>query len=382
MKKAICIRDKEKCCGCTACFSVCPVDAICMKADEEGFFYPDINLQKCIQCGKCVSVCPMQEKMDSGEPCVYLAVKNRDNSVRKASSSGGVFTRLAEIIEKRSGTIYGAAFDKEFNVSHKRAETKKEWETFRCSKYVQSDLNNVFQKVQNDLSSGRYVLFTGTPCQVQGLQNVLKGKNTEKLIICDIVCHGTPSPQIWKDYLKYIQKKRGRKIQKINFRDKSKGGWHNSTITMWDCEGKVLLQENQKENFYFQMFLNHFILRPSCHECKFANLHRVGDITLGDFWGIEKNYNKYDDNMGISLVLLNTKKGMYMWSLIEEEFEVITVKKDQCLQPNLCAPSEKNVYRENFWKAYQKHGLDYAGKKVRIIQPNFFERVIMKLDKM
>lgn len=374
--------EKEKCCACTACFSKCPVNAIEMRTDEEGFTYPYVIKDRCVNCGQCIAVCPLQKENVNDEPIQIIAAKNKKMETRMNSSSGGVFSILAEYIEKQEGRIYGVAFNDDFSVIHKGADKHKEWQSFCTSKYVQSDLfsNHIFQNIKEDLRNNRYVLFTGTPCQVDGLKQYLKGENIDKLLTVDIVCHGVPSPGIWKEYLNKLEKKEKTKISQVNFRDK-KDGWHNSKLRI-ASKNNVILHEAQSENFFSKLFFNHFIMRPSCYCCEYSNFRRCSDITLGDYWGIEKYYPKLDDNKGVSLILINSNKGLKILEVIKNQMESISIKKEEALQPNLCQPSFKPGNREIFWKAYKKKGLIYAGKRVGLLKPVGKEKICIFLERL
>ena len=372
---------KEECCGCYACYSVCPMGAIELNRDGEGFEYPEINQKKCIGCGKCEIVCPIKNQRKNIEPIHIFAVKNRDESVRKISSSGGVFTLLAKYIESQNGVIYGAAFDEKYKVCHKRAERTKEWKEFCVSKYVQSDIKETYSQVCDDLVDDRMVLFSGTPCQIDGLKRYIEkmGKDCSKLFTCDIVCHGTPSPGVWEDYLVYLQEKKKQKIGYISFRDKEQLGWHNSKLTIRDKDNNLILSETQSDNFFFQRFVCHEILRPSCFKCKYANYNRVGDITLGDFWGIENKFPNFDDNKGVSLVMVNSEKGERLWENVNGFAEYFEVTKEQSVQPNLQKPSEEIGNRDVFWSWYRKYGLERTGQMMGQLPMSKSERVLVFL---
>lgn len=368
---------KYDCCGCSACYSVCPVKAIEMVEDEEGFLYPQIDENKCIGCKLCQEVCPLNNKPTDNNPHHLFAVKNKNENERINSTSGGVFSLLAHYVELQKGVIYGAAFSDKYKVKHMRAETQAEWKKFCVSKYVQSDINDVFSMVEYDLHSDKLVLFTGTPCQVDGLKQYLQKKknNVDKLITCDIVCHGVPSPKIWHKYLQFISKNRIDSIGNISFRDKTEKGWHNSTLTIDNTENNNIICETHGDNLYSQLFFAHYILRLSCHTCKYANLHRPGDITLGDFWGIEKHYSEFDDEKGISLVMINSPNGKNIWEKINKDVEFIEVTKEQAIQPNLTAPSAENPNRDFFWRWYKKYGFKVAGQRIGYIPKNIMDSV-------
>ncbi len=372
---------KYGCCGCSACYSVCPVNAISMKEDEEGFKYPHIDQNACISCNQCESVCPLKKENSKLNPIHIYAAKNKNEDVRRKSSSGGMFSLIANYVESKNGVIYGAAFDDNYNVLHMRAENTEKWKKFCVSKYVQSDLNDTFCDINKDLKSGRKVLFSGTPCQVDGLKRYLEKTktDTDNLLTCDIVCHGTPSPKVWGDYLEYLHNRYDKKIGFVSFRDKEKQGWHNSKLTIKDNKWNTILSEVHAENFYSQLLFRHYILRPSCHHCKFANFHRPGDFTLGDFWGIEKNFPKFDDDKGISLVMVNTKKGTDIWNIIHNDAECFEVTQEQAVQPNLVEPSQENSSRESFWNWYNKYGLKRIGQRMGYIPANTVEKMLIFL---
>ena len=356
-KKAIeLFADKQDCYGCTACYASCPTQAITMMPDEEGFLYPRINADKCIACGKCQRVCPIKTPNPEHQPLGIYAVKHRCDDVRACSASGGGFTAVARWIEAKNGRIYGVDYDKQFCAFHRGADKEKDWSAFRTSKYMQSRMGDVIQQVSHDLEAGKWVLFTGTPCQVDGLYHALNGKNLDQLITCDLVCHGAPSPQIWRDYLSYLKKKKLCRVGQVNFRDKSKEGWHGSTLTIRNKLGHLILRDTQDKNPYFLLFFDHIILRPSCHRCQYANLSRPSDITLGDYWGVEKHFAEYDDDKGITLLMVNSLKGQRVWENIQSDAEYIELSAEQCLQPNLCEPSQKGYHRDVFWSDYKKEG--------------------------
>ena len=370
---------KYDCCGCTACYSVCPVKAISMIEDNEGFKYPVINGNLCVNCNKCKTVCPLKEKNNNNEPLHIYAAKNINQSVREKSSSGGIFSLLANYVELKGGVIYGAAFDENYTVRHMRAETMDEWKRFCMSKYVQSDLSNIFSNVKEDLKNGLVVLFSGTPCQIDGLKKYLNNTNTPlgNLITCDLICHGTPSPEIWKKYLEFIEESSAEEIGSISFRDKDELGWHNSTLTIRDKKQNIILTETQKDNYFFQLFLCSDILRPACHKCRYANFHRCGDITLGDFWGIEKHYKEFDDDKGVSLVMLNTKTGEEIWKSLQNSADFFEVPKEASIQPNLVKPAEESGYRKTFWLWYKKYGLKRTGQKMGYIPMSTLEKALI-----
>lgn len=224
----IVIADPRNCCGCTACQSICPHDAISMCPDPLGFLYPKVDVSKCVECGLCEKVCQFNEHYDTSlnlrEPEAY-AVRHKDMDELMRSRSGAAFVAISDYVLENGGVVYGAGYKDHFRVSHKRAASKQERDEFRGSKYVQSDLSDVFRAVRKDLQDGLFVLFSGTPCQTAGLNAYIGPKLRERLLLVDIVCHGVPSPYIWRDYLDFLERKRGARIVCVNFRDKVKYGW-------------------------------------------------------------------------------------------------------------------------------------------------------------
>lgn len=354
--------DKSQCCGCTACASICPKQAITMQPDGLGFLYPIINKDKCIECGLCEDVCAFNshyEKSDFSVPEVYAA-RHKKISEIETSRSGAVFIALSDWILEKGGIVYGVGYTNHFRAIHKRATTKQQRDEFKGSKYVQSDLNTVFIQIKNDLKQGLYVLFSGTPCQTSGLRSYLKKikVDVEKLFIVDLVCHGVPAPYIWRDYLTYIERKKNKKVTSVNFRDKSKCGWtaHKESFTFSD--------ETFMCSTFTDLFYKHIMFRHSCGNCYFTNLNRPSDITIADFWGWEKVDTDFNaDNKGVSLVLINSEKGKIWFDRIKNQIDFIPTDFEHCLQPNLQYPSVIHPLRNQFEGDYIKRGFIYVGKK-------------------
>jgi len=294
------IDNKINCCGCSACEQTCPVHAITMRRDKLGFDYPVVNEKACINCKACDKVCPIKNEFDPRIPSHVYAVKNKNNEERMASSSGGVFSILAKDTLAKGGTVYGAAFDNNWNVLHIRVKSETELHLLRGSKYVQSTIGTTFKQVQKDLQDKIPVLFSGTPCQIAGLLRFLN-KKYSNLITVDVACHGAPNPRIWEDYLKNISSEG--KIENIIFKDKSTGWKWDSYSFSITLSGKKII-ENAWQQPYMQLFLNDFVLRPSCHFCHFRNGKSGSDMTIADYWGIERNYPDYFDDIGVSALIL------------------------------------------------------------------------------
>lgn len=354
-------REKKDCSGCTACVEVCPVGAIKMERDEEGFFYPKVDNNICVHCNKCDSFCSFKScrRRDISDLPKAYGVKHKQIQERRTSRSGGAFIALSDSVLRENGVVYGAVTGENGYVYHLRAENACERDFMKGAKYVQSDINGVFSKIIDDLSSDRKVLFSGTPCQVMGLLTLLdyKGINRDNLLTCDLVCHGVPSPQIWENYYSLIQARYKRKIVKADFRDKSLG---------WDTHCESFVLDNGKKIIsrdYTDLFYDHIIFRPSCHNCRFSNINRPGDITLADFWGIENSDPSFEDNAGVSLVLLNTEKGEKAFCNSNQDMDYIKCDIRRCLQPTLVKPSKPSPRRELFWKSYYEKGFEKTLKE-------------------
>lgn len=350
------INDPADCCGCTACASICNHDAITMEPDALGFLYPKVDESKCVECGLCEKVCAFNDNYDKSlnlpKPDAYAA-RHKDMDEVMKSRSGATFVAISDYILDQGGVVYGAGYKDHFRVSHKRATTKEERDEFRGSKYVQSDLTGVFPMVKQDLKNGLTVLFSGTPCQTSGLNSYVGKKLRENLVLIDIVCHGVPGPFLWRDYLRYIEKKQGDIISVVNFRDKEKFGWkaHHETFKFVNG-GKMIFTD---------LFYKHIMFRHSCGKCHFCNTTRPSDITLADFWGWEKtDPNINMDDKGVSLVLVNTPKGREIFEAVKDKLNTIPAELENCLQPNLQHPSVIHPKRMDFERDYIKHGYKYV----------------------
>ncbi len=355
MRNINCIK-KAQCTGCGACRSICPKSAITMTPDTCGFMYPDVDLNKCINCGKCVKSCPAKNthKINNQNYVCKAAMANDD--IRKESSSGGIFSLLAEYILGNNGVVIGAAFENKAIVKHIIIDKIEDLKKLRGSKYVQSALTDIYQKTKDILDAKKTVLFSGTPCQIAGLYSFL-GKSYSNLYTIDIMCHGVSSQEILNKYLS--ENFKDEKIKHISFRNKDNG---------WNYEHSLKVSTNKKEycipyqeSSYYYLFLNAISLRESCYNCKYASLPRIGDITLGDFWEI-KSYNKmFDDNLGTSMVLLNNKKGEDLYKNIICELKLnenISIEVAKNGNGTLTHPTIKNHLITQFKNNYAKETLN------------------------
>lgn len=354
--------DPSKCCGCTACASICTHNAISMCPDNLGFLYPKTDMSKCVDCGLCDSVCTFNDNYDISlnfkEPEAF-GVRHKNSFEVDTSRSGAAFIAFSDRILEHKGVVYGAGYTKEFDVVHKRAETKLQRDEFKGSKYVQSDLRGIFHQIKNDLKAGKLVMFSGTPCQTSALASYIGDKLRENLFLIDIVCHGVPGPNLWHDYLKYLEKN-GKKISSVNFRDKRRFGWaaHKESFMFGDTYYTPYAYP------FSHMFYQHIALRQSCGNCHFCNIHRPSDITLADFWGWEKtDQNINSDDKGISLVLLNTAKGKSLFESVVDEIVVVPANLKDCMQPNLQHPTILHPERMEFERIYSEKGFEYTMSK-------------------
>lgn len=338
------INTNKDCCGCSACVQRCPRECISLRGDKEGFLYPVINENTCIDCGLCEKVCPIVNINEPRHPIKVYAAKHNNEEMRMKSSSGGIFSLLAEQIIDEGGVVFGARFDEHWEVIHDYTETKEGLTAFRGSKYVQSRLGLTFQQAESFLKKGRKVMFVGTPCQIAGLKLFL-GKNYGNLQTVDIVCHGVPSPLIWRIYLDEINKNIANQssIKDISFRDKLKG-WKkfslSFTFAMNDEEGlesSNYISNIHHENPYMRAFLSNLNLRPSCYNCKLRSGRSMSDVTIGDFWNVQKLNSNYDDDLGVSLIMSYGLELNMLDNYIEADYKD-AIQGNYCINNSVACP--------------------------------------------
>ncbi len=340
------------CSGCGACAAVCARKAITMIKDKKGFWIPYIDKSRCCECGICKKICPIQNR-ESG---VFLkqkecyAMLSKDEILRQNSRSGAIFIEIAKWIVERKGIVYGAAFDKDLNVTHMRAETFDECKRFQGSKYVQSVTYDIYPLVEKDLKEGKTVLFSGTGCQVDGLLRFLRVRSTPEnnLYTCDLVCHANVSPGLYEDYRKWYEKKYRGKMDSFDFRDKSLG---------WSAHSESFYINNHKyiKRGYSEIYYSNAAYRASCYDCPYARRERVADVTLADCWGGEKLSDIFD-NKGISLVIINSDKAQTVLNEIQDRLILREISLDEFLQPQLSHPIEKSERYQEFWNMYLTQG--------------------------
>ncbi len=368
MSSPILFSDPSKCCGCGACSSVCPQNAITMKMDENGYCYPVIDSGSCVECSACKTVCNFQNGSLGQTVLATYAAISKDSSIREVSSSGGVFAALAQAILDSHGIIYGCAYVRNgscLDAVHIRVDKSEDISKIQGTKYVQSDTSMVYSKVKEDLTNGKVVLFTGTPCQVDGLGGFLHNKKYENLYTLDILCHGVPSKGLFQDYIRYLERSKKATISELKFRDKKYGWGAKGSIDFYKNGQTTHIRLTPHDSSYYRMFLDAAFFRENCYSCKYASTHRVGDITIGDFWGFSEEHpdivSQWNVSKGVSCLMINSEKGKeliekYGNRIIIERSDVTKVIKHNSI---LSHPCKNNKDREEARRLYREYG--YAG---------------------
>ena len=370
-------QNKVDCNGCGACSLRCPVKAITMVEDNEGFLYPQINLKKCINCGICKKICSNNPNENQNEIQVYAA-KNKNDSQRLNSTSGGIFKALAEdVITKKGGVVFGVKFDENLHAIHDYATTLEKCQQFSFSKYIRSDLKDSYKKVEKFLKDDKYVLFTGTPCQNYGLKMYLR-KEYKKLLLCEIICHSNPSPKVFNIYKKNIENDNNKKINNYYFRSKNKKMGNQPYVEFQDGSTK-------KYTVFNKAFGEMLISRPSCQNCKFCDLNRKSDITIGDFWGIDEVSPKMNDNLGVSLLCINSPKGAEEFERIKSQIDFVKTDITTAFQYNHHTNIKPHPKREEFFKGITDgttNESNIISKMNQYTKTPFIRKVINKLKKL
>lgn len=360
--KNILFLDKA-CTGCMVCEKICPTHAISLvwkkKRGGGGYWYPHID--NCISCGKCLSVCPVlnsevnKEKMEQTAFIAYHV----DINERKKSTSGGLFLAIASHVIRQGGSVFGAAYNDEFKVVHRRATTLEEVESFRGSKYVQSDIRFVFQQIVDDLDN-KLVLFSGTPCQISAVKSYCKQIDTHNLVLCEILCYGVPSPDMFSKHLDNIESHYKSKLCNYVFRDEREGWSQNYIHSVYLQDGRNIYNDTIVQSLEI-LYRSHYNIRPSCFECRYIGKERCADITIGDCWGAKEITAEFDSTYGISLALVNTSKGMKVWAEVENDLHSEEIDYDKLTHSNgvLMHGPEKPTDYDIFWKKYMKNGYLY-----------------------
>lgn len=404
----ITISDKTKCSGCEACVQACPKSCIYFEEDEYGFRYPRVNLEYCVNCGVCEKVCPVINVGDTHQPQRKVASKNNNEGQRSKSSSGGVFVLLAEETIRKGGVVFGARFDADWNVVHSCAETIEGVQPFLGSKYVQSRIGDSYRIAKEYLDEGRNVLFSGTSCQIAGLKQYLR-KDYEKLLTVETMCHGVPSPKVWRGYLEYIRRPETAgtggnavllsltetpSIKGISFRDKHDGWGKFGFVVHYSVNQRetekfglssviaqnksIEIREPHKENVFMQAFLSNAILRPICFACPFKSGKSRADISLGDFWTVDQYIPGINDDKGITLVYLLSQKGIEAYNALD----VSTYEMENGIEYNVSfSKSTKVKYPiDKFWLLYNKQGFKCVSKVNEALRPSLFKRAKVSLN--
>ena len=359
----------HNCCGCGACKAVCPVNAIKMSEDEYGFISPVIDHRLCINCGKCKKVCAFaqpERSINEKLPIRAYAAALHDNAILSRSASGGAFAGIAQYVLSNGGLVYGAAFSEDHSVEHIEISSVDDLHLIQGSKYTQSNTAEIWNKVKERLESGRTVLFSGTPCQVASLKTFL-GKDYADLYTIDLICHGVGSNRMFQDDLKYLSRRYSSPIKLVSFRSKRRG---------WGTDGDLVLEKKTIDyspinSPYYYFFLDSSIFRESCYHCPFATQKRAGDLTIGDFWGIESAVpdRRFDTEKGVSCLIVNTSKGQDMIERVSGDYELITVdyarivKRNWNLHSHSIAPARRQVLLSDYITLGYKGIVDHYNKK-------------------
>lgn len=369
----------NECSGCAACYSICNHKAISMQTDDNGFLIPVRDNNLCTKCGLCEKVCPIEhpDYSYSLNPNAFAAY---DPKERRYSSSGGIFYTIAKYVIAQGGVVFGAAFDGDMQLRHIAVETIEGLELLRGSKYVQSNIGETFKDVAKQLKLNRLIYFTGTPCQIAGLKSFLR-KPYDNLITSDLVCHGVPSQKLFDMHLKYLENRTGFKVDAYSFRDcrywmiREKVHYTN---------GKETVVNDGNMSPYLYAFGLGYSYRECCFDCKFAKIPRQGDITLADYWGVGRFHPEIDDRGGVSMVLLNTAKGLYIWNKVKQNLVIKTSSLEACktYNPNLVCSSKKPEQRKEFLRKLKNESYETLSSTILRCPPSMKNRGIERIMKL
>lgn len=401
------IKDKHNCCGCEACVQACPKQCISFEEDLEGFRYPKVDETLCVKCEACENVCPVINQYSSIPPLHFYASKNENEVIRLSSSSGGLFTLLAEEIIKRGGVVFGAMFDENWDVVHGFEESIEGIAAFRTSKYVQSRIGNCFREVRDFLKKDRQVLFSGTSCQIAALRHFLH-REYDNLLTVDVICHGVPSPKVWRMYLDEIMEdaRKGDNyvwspptcpasvgdvklyIRDISFRNKQ-FGWKKFCFTLTLAKTKVNGQQSiaslsriHSDDPYMKAFLSNLNLRPSCYNCPAKGGKSGSDITLADYWGIDSQMPDFDDDKGVGLVIINSEKGNSLFDNLEIKKYEVSADKALALNSSYYKSVKPHINRKSFFCRIEKNKHCISKMMISYVQISLCTRIFHKFTKL
>lgn len=349
------------CTACGACQNICQNQAVSMVRNKKGFLYPQIDADRCTECGQCLRVCPLEKELmiEQLTEAKVFALKSRNSDLRWRSTSGGAFSELAKIVLKRGGSIVGAAYQQDWSVKHEMINTEEEMDRLRRSKYQQSEMGFLYQKIKEELLKGREVLFCGTPCQAGGLRGYLD-KEYSNLYICDFICRAVSSPLLFQKYIQELQEKYGSEIESVWMKNKCKG-WHNLSTVINFKNGEQYVSKGRADTYVRLLLLYNMGVRTSCYTCRFKGRNAVSDITLGDFWGLE--HLDFDDNLGTSVVMCRTEKGLQLVKQILPNNDILEMENKDVVKGNPCLvhPLEKSDSREEeFFETLNQFGYKEA----------------------
>ena len=374
------LASENNCTGCQTCRVVCPKLAISMNKNIDGFLAPSIDQELCVKCHQCEKSCPILNKVPSSSfESKALIIKSKNEEIRMASSSGGVFSHLAEYIIREGGYVVGTAFTEDFHaVKHVMINDTSEISLLRGSKYLQSDVGNIYVHVKNKLLEGKKVLFSGTGCQIAGLRLYLK-EEYENLFLVDVVCHGVPSQDLWSRYLSKIETDYQSRANNVNFRSK-KIGWEEFGLEAYF--GENVYFKELKDDPYLEIFQRNLSLRESCYNCKYKSATGIADVSIGDLWGADQIDSAFNDNRGISFVLVNSNKGERLMNAVKDQVNSKEINIEDAISHNrnIAFPATMPTNRKQFFADLTNKPLNYVLKKyTRILRK---ERIKRALDKV
>ena len=342
------LESEGMCTGCALCVDICPKGAITMQARPNGFKYPDIDGEACIHCNLCKKKCPVLQPKKKIEPIEAYALRDKCEIDRLKSASGGAATLFMKKVLERGGICSGVVLNSRFEAVHELCESESTLDAFRDSKYIQSDTNGIYKRIEAALSERPLVLVVGLPCQIAAVRG--RFGECDNLVLCDLICHGAPSPLILKKNIELLESDHGYKVKGFLFRDKT-NGWRNSDVKVSFADGSTVVLERKNSEF-FRLFAQNLILRPSCGDCAFKGFNISSDLTLGDYWGIEKRFPEFDDDTGCSLVMVNTMRGKAFLDGIKDCADCVDTGVDFAIEthPKLIKSVKRNPYSAVFFK--------------------------------